>query len=218
MANHSGRATSSKPNWLRSTKRGSRSDPHGPAGLAASTRVPTSLSNHNHTQPQRYPSALQHGPEPPTTGHYIISMPSPALASGNPVAHAAKRKATDVPPRDEEQRESHSHHIATNLKGRGGAGSNRESRIWIGENEAKRIMMEATSASKNPTQRVTVSGGENHSRRARTVAIDCDGESSRFCTSLCSAHDFPSPRRRDPPFMENENSGDATAGCPNGAA
>ena len=218
MANHNGRTTSPSSIWLRSMNRSSRPNPHGSAQFTAATSVQASLSNHDHTQPQCYSSASQHALEPSATGHHTVSMSS-ALASGNPVAYAAKRKATDVAPRDEEQRGSYSRHIATNLKGGGGSGSNRKSSIWIGDDEAKRIMMDATSASKKATRRVTVSGGESHSRRARMAAIDCDGESSRFCTSVCRAHDLPGPpRHRDSPFVENETSGDATAACPIGAA
>lgn len=45
-------------------------------------------------------------------------------------------------------------------------------------------MMEATTALKNPTRRVTVSGGEIQSKRTRTAAIDSDGESSCFLIPL----------------------------------
>jgi hypothetical protein len=100
------------------------------------------------------------------------------------VACAAKRKAPDVAPRDEELRDCHSRHVATNLKGSGGVGANRGSKIWIDEDEGTKIRMEATTALKNSTKRGTVSGGEIHSKRARTVSIDSDGESSHllyFC-------------------------------------
>ena len=100
------------------------------------------------------------------------------------MACAAKRKAPDVAPRDEEQRDCHSRHVATILKGRGGGRVSRGNMIWINESEGAKIMMEATTALKNPTRRVTASGGEIQSKRTRTAAINSDGESSCFLISL----------------------------------
>ena len=182
MANHSGRSTHSKPNWLLSGNRGSRPTCHSPAWFPTSN-VQTSFSNHDHIQPQSHPSALQHEPEPPATAHYVIS--TPPSPSENPVACAAKRKAPNVAPRDE-QRDCHSHHVTTILKGGGGrrpSGGISGNMIWINESEGAKIMMEATTALKNPTRRVTVSGGEFQSKRTRMAAID-SGESSCFLILL----------------------------------
>lgn len=132
-------------------------------------------------QPQRHPIVPQHEPEPLATPHYIIStLSSAALASDNSVACAAKRKAPDVVPRDEEQRDCHSRHIATNPKSRGEVRTSRGSLKWIDDNEGTKIMMDATMALKNPSRRLTVS--EIHSKRARTDSDE--GESSCFLVPL----------------------------------
>jgi hypothetical protein len=213
MADQSGRATSPMPPWLRSMNRGSRPNRHGLAPFAASTNAQTSLLNHDHIQPQRHSSTPQHEPEPPATAHHIIpTPPSPAVANDNPVACAAKRKAPDVAPRDEEQRDCHSRHVATTLNRGGRVVANGGSMIWINENEGTKIMMDATRALKNPTRRVTVSGGEIHSKRARTAAIDSnDGESSRFLIPLYVV--FMISRHKDRPFVEKENWWSATTSC-----
>jgi hypothetical protein len=157
MAYHNERATSSmpkQPNWLRP------------------------INGRRQIQIQRRPSVPQHEPEPSVTAHQIISTPpSPALASDNSVACAAKRKAPDVAPRDEEQRDCHPRPVTTSLKGRGGVRANG---IWICQDEGTNIMM-ASMALKNSRRRVTFSGCESHPKRARMAANDSnDGESSAF--------------------------------------
>jgi hypothetical protein len=185
MANRSERFTSSMPNWLLPNRR-SLPNCHSPARLPASTSIQTSFSNHDHIQPQRHPDTLQHDPEPPATAHHIaLTAPSLALTSEYPVVCVAKRKAPDVAPRDEEQRGCHSRHVATTIKSIGGKEwASGGSMIRIDESEGAKIMMEATTALKNPTRRVTVSGGEIRSKRTRAAAIDSDGESSCFLIPL----------------------------------
>ena len=164
MANQSERDTSSKPSWLRPMNKESPPNRHGSR---------TSSANHDHTQPHRHPSMPQHEPEPPTAAHHTTSTSSyPALTSDSPVACAAKRK---VP--DEELRDRHPRHIATNLKGSGGVGTNGRDTMWIDEDMGTKIRMRAMTTSKIATRR---SGGE----RLRTMYIDSDGESSHllyFC-------------------------------------
>jgi hypothetical protein len=179
MANHNERAASSMPNWLLPINGRKQTNRLGSAVIAASTSTQTSRSNHNHIQTEQRPSVPQHESEPSDTAHQIFSTsPSLALASDNSVACAPKRKAPDVAPRDEEQRDCHPRHVTTNLKGRGDVKTNE---IWISQDEGENIMMEATMALKNSRRRVTLSGGESHSKRARMVASDSnDGESSHF--------------------------------------
>jgi len=189
MANHNQRATSPIPTWLLPISRRRQTNRRDPTALAASTSTKTSISNHDHIQTQRRPSVPQHEPESSATAHQVVSTPpSPALASDHSVACATKRKAPDVAQRDEEQPSCHPRHITTSLKGRGGA---RENGIWINQDEGVNIMMETTMALKNSRRRVTLSGRESHSKRARMVAKDSDdGESSRFFTPKCSAHNM----------------------------
>lgn len=88
------------------------------------------------------------------------------------MACAAKRKVSD-----EELRDCHPRHFATNFKGSGGVGANGRNTMWIDEDTGTKIRMEAMTTSKNATRR---SGGE----RARTMYIDSDGKSSHllyFC-------------------------------------
>ncbi|KAF8489991.1 hypothetical protein F5888DRAFT_1143304 [Russula emetica] len=165
MANRNERATSPIPKWLLPINGKRQTNRLGPAVFAAaSTSTQTSRSSRNHIQTQRRPSVPQHGLEPSATAHQIISTsPSPAPTSDN----SAKRKAPDVALRDEEQRDCHPRHVTTSLNGRGGV---RENGIWISPDEGANIMMEATMALKNSRRRVTVSGCESHSKRARMVA------------------------------------------------
>lgn len=178
MASHNERATSSKPKWLLPINGRRQTNRVGSAVFATATSTQTSCSNHNHIQTQRHPNVPQHEPESSSTAHQIISTSlSPALESDNSVACAAKRKAPDLAPRDEEQRVCHPRHVTTSLKVRGV----RSNEIWISQDEGTNIMMEATMALKNSTRRVTLSGSESHSKRARMVTNDSnDGESSRF--------------------------------------
>lgn len=170
MANHSERATSSIPKWLRPINGRGQTNRLGPAVFAAPTGTQTSRSNDDHIQTQRRPSVPQHEPEPSTTVHQTTP---PALASDNSVVCAAKRKAPDVAPRDEEQQDCHPRHVTTNLKGRGGVRANK---IWIDQDEGANIMMEATMALKNSRRRVTLSGAESHSKRARMGANDSNDD------------------------------------------
>ena len=193
MANRNERATSSIPKWL----------------------LP--INGRKQTQTQQCPSVPQCEPEASDTAHEISSAPpSLALASDNSEACAAKRKAPDVAPRDEEQRDCHPPHATTSLKGRGGVRANE---IWISPDEGANIMMEATMAFKNSRRRVTLSGGESHSKRARTVANDSnDGESSHFLLPLeCSAHNCRD-RHRDPTFLVKQSWSSATTSRAIGAA
>ncbi len=110
------------------------------------------------------------------------------------MACAAKRKALDVAPRDEEQRERH---VAASLRGRGGVGA---SKIWINQDEGANIMRETAMALKNSK------------RRVRTPTIDSnDGKMFSF-TSECSAHNIPGTRHRDLPFLVKESWRRATTG------
>lgn len=190
MANRNERATSSIPKWLLPINRRKQANYLGPAVIATSTSTQASRSNHNHIQTQRCSSVPQYELEPSDTTHQISSTsPSLAFESDNAVASATKRKAPDVVPRDEEQRDCHPPHATTSLRDRGGVRANE---IWISPDEGANIMMEATMASKNSRRRVTLSGGESHSKRARTVANANDlndGESSHFLLLLeYSAH------------------------------
>lgn len=171
MADHSGRTTSSMPNWLRPMNRESQPYLPGPARFAASTSVQSSFSNHDYIHPQHHPSSPHYEPEHSATD--VISTPLiPALVSG-----AAKRKAHDGVPSDEEQRDCHSRYISTHLTGKGCVEASEGSTIWIEESEAPTSL-------KNPMQRVTALGGEIHSKRARTATIDFDGEFFRFLVPL----------------------------------
>jgi hypothetical protein len=156
--------------WLRSINQKSLPYLSVPARFTASTNVQCSLSNHDHIDPQRHPNTPQYEPEHSATAHHIISTPSsPARPSC-----AAKRKAHDVVPNVEEPRDCHSRHVSTSLTVRGGVSASGGSAIWIEETET-------TTSLENPTQRVTESGSEIHSKRARRAAIDVDdGEFFRF--------------------------------------
>lgn len=178
MAKPNERATSSKPKWLLPINGRRQTNRLGSAVFATSS-TQTSRSNHNHIQTQRHPNVPQHELEPSSTAHQIISTSlSPALESDNSVACAAKRKAPDLEPRDEEQRVCHPRHVTTSLKARGGVRAND---IWISQDEGANIMMEATMALKKSTRRVNLSRSESHSKCARMVTNESnDGESSRF--------------------------------------
>jgi hypothetical protein len=193
MANHNERVTSSRPNWLRP------------------------INGRRQIQTQRRPSVSQHEPEPSATAHQIISTsPPPALASDNSVACAAKRKAPDVAPRDEEQRDCHPRHVTTSLKDRGGVRTNG---IWISQGEGTDIMIEATVALKNSRRRVTLSGCESHPKRARMVTNDSnDGESSRFLLPPNVVLIICRDRHRDPTFLVKQSWRSATTSRAIGAA
>jgi hypothetical protein len=217
MANHNERATYSMPNWLLPISGRKQTNRLGSAVIAASTSTQTSRSNHNHIQTQQRPSVPQHESEPSDTVHQIFSTsPSLALASDSSVACAPKRKAPDVTPRDEEQRDCHPRHVTTSLKDRGGVKMNE---IWISQDEGENIMMEATMALKNSRRRVTLPGGESHSKRARMVASDSnDGESSHFLLPPnVSVHNLRD-RHRDPTCLVKQSWRSATTSRAIGAA
>jgi hypothetical protein len=217
MANHNERATSSIPNWLLPINGRKQTNRLGPAVIAASTSTQTSRFNHNHIQTQQRPSVPQHEPEPSDTAHQIFSMPpSLALASDNSVTCAAKCKAPDVAPRDEEQRNCHPRHATTSFKGRGGVTANE---IWISQDEGANIMMEAAMALKNSKRRVTLSGSECHSKRARMAANDSDGgESSYFLLLPNLVLIIWWDRHRDPTSLVEQSWGSATTSRAIGAA
>lgn len=180
MANHNSRTSSTgTPTWLLPIRKRGQTNCLSPALFTASTSIQTSDSNQKHIQTQRSPSVPQHEPEPSATAHQIISTTPPsALASDNSVACASKRKAPDVVPRDEGQRDCHPRHVTTDLMGRGGVRANG---IWISQDEGADIRMKAMMASKDARRRVTLSGYESHSKRARVVANHSnDGEFTRF--------------------------------------
>jgi hypothetical protein len=209
MANHNERTSSTgTPDWLLPIRKRGQTNCLSPL-FTASTSIQTSYSNQKHIQTQRSPSVPQHEPEPSAIAHQIISTTPPsALASDNSVACASKRKAPDVVPRDEGQRDCHPRHVTANSMGRGGVRANG---IWISQDEGANIMMKATMASKDARRRVTLSGYESHSKRARVVANHSnDGEFTRFLLPPIVVPIICRDRHRDPTSLVKKSWRSAT--------
>jgi hypothetical protein len=212
MANHNGRASSTgTPKWLLPMNKKRQTNRVDRALFTASTSTQTSGSNHGHIQTQRRPSVPQHEPEPSATAHQIISTTPPSvLASDNSVACAAKRKAPDVAPRDEGRQDCHPSHVTTNLKG---GGDVRADEIWISEDEGTNIRMKTTMARKDPRRRVTLSGYESHSKRARMVTNHSDdGVFSRLPLPPIVVPMIFRGRYRDPTYLVKKSWRSAATG------